>query len=194
MKKKGALLYYVTAGWGLFVVAAGLYFLSTAMKPTADVVANLQYGPRVIPLEGWEPGKARTLIIDEKPIVIWHRDPAEIATALSQMSPDVSSDQWLQFVRSINGESVSAELRQEFYSRVQWFVVSPINVGGHGCISAAQAGDYGGFFDPCQNVHFDMWGRRMKGPTEEHLLVPPYRFTEYGLNIVVDLSEMPSIR
>lgn len=191
MNKKDLILYCVTAGWALVTVATGLYYLTNSMAPAADVEAYSQNSPLAIPLENWEPGEVRTYLFDEKPIVVWRRDPAEIATAMAQFDPDVSKEKWLQV---LNDGTLASEIGADAYTRMEWFIVSPVNVGGYGCITRAKAGDYEGFFDPCQAVHFDMWGRKMKGPTKENLKVPPFQFTEDGRAVFLDLSEMPSAK
>ncbi|WP_171181380.1 ubiquinol cytochrome C oxidoreductase [Ruegeria sp. HKCCD8929] len=191
MKKKGVILYYVTAGYAALTLATGLYFLSAGTKPTADVEASYQNNLHSIWLGNWEPGEVRTFRIDGKPIVLWRRDTAEIAAAMEQFDPDISKEEWS---KALNDGTLALEMGPETYNRLEWFIASPINVGGYGCIVLAKAGDYDGFLDPCQAVHFDMWGHPKKGPTTENLNVTPAQFSEDRQTVFLDLSGMPTTR
>lgn len=71
--------------------------------------------------------------------------------------------------------------------------MSPVNTGGLGCIVTPNDGDFGGFLDPCEDVHFDLWGRVQAGPTEANLQVLSYRISQDGRFNFVDLSEAPKV-
>lgn len=191
MKQRGVLLYYVTAAFSVFVVGSGIFFLSASMKPTADVEARYRNDVHSVWLENWKPGDVRTLRLDEKPIVLWRRDITEIAAAMAQIDPDVSKEEWLNV---LNDGTFAFEIGPEAYNRLEWFIASPINVGGYGCIVHPKVGDYDGFLDPCQAVHFDMWGRPKAGPTTENLKVTPAWFSEDLQSVYLDLSDMPTMK
>ncbi|SDX50142.1 ubiquinol-cytochrome c reductase iron-sulfur subunit [Ruegeria halocynthiae] len=191
MKSKSVFLCYLAASTGLVTVAIGLYFLLASMQPTADVVAKYQTRLQSISVEDWEPGEVRTFIFYGMPVLLWRRDLKEIATAMAQFDPETSKDEWSEVLE--NG-ALEFEIGRDAYTNLEWFIASPINVGGYGCVVLAKAGDYDGFFDPCQSVHFDMWGRPKQGPSMENLVIPPAQFTEDRRSILFDLSKMPSTR
>lgn len=50
-----------------------------------------------------------------------------------------------------------------------------------------------GFYDPCPNVHFDMWGRVVSGPTDKNLIVVPATYVNDKTKIIFDLSNLPEV-
>ncbi len=189
MQTKGNFLYYLTAGWAALIVTVGLYYLFSSAEPTADVEARYQARMQTVPIESWEPGDVRTLVFGRKPVVIWRRDQAEMAAAMSQADPSIPQEDWAE---ALNDGSLATLLGPEEFARIEWLIVSPINTGGFGCIVLTKAGDYDGFFDPCQGAHFDLWGRPQRGPTDKNLKVHPIYFAEGGQSLVLDLSTLPS--
>ncbi len=191
MKTNGVFLYYAAAGWAALGVVLVLYYLFQSMEPTADVKARYQNRPRSVLVENWEPGDAKTLMFDDKPVVLWRRSIAEMAAAMAQIEPTIPESDWFA---ALSDGSLKRDLGPEKFSRLEWLAISPINTGGFGCIIRTKAGDYGGFFDPCQTVHFDLWGHPRKGPTNENLRVAPSQFAEDLRSIYLDVSGMPSTR
>lgn len=110
---------------------------------------------------------------------------------MALLDPTTSPEEWLSV---LNDGTLAFELGSEKFSRLEWFVVSPINTGGIGCVVLARAGEYGGFFDPCQGAHFDLWGRIQKGPTTQNLKVAPINLAEDGQSELIDLTDMPKLR
>lgn len=188
MKTQANRLYVLTAIWTLLTVAVGVYALTDSMAPTADVTAAPQSNLMWVSVEDWAPGDARPVSLGGKWIVIWRRDRAEMARAGAQAAPGTSIEEWSG---ALADGSFAREAGPEALLRLEWVFASPVNVGGDGCMVRAQAGDFGGFFDPCQNVHFDMWGTVKKGPTGENLKVTPARFGEDPKTVLLDLSDMP---
>lgn len=68
-----------------------------------------------------------------------------------------------------------------------------INTGGIGCLALPKAGLHDGFYDSCQNVHFDMWGRVMSRPTDQNLIVVPSTYVNDKAKIIFDLSNLPEV-
>jgi len=194
MKKPGVPLYYITAGWLLLTVFMGLYFLFNGMKPSADVEARLQSNIHRISVGEMAPGDVNQFQMDRRPIVIWRRNNAEIARAMALLDPATSPEEWLAVVKD---GTLALELGADKFARLEcaeWFIVSPINTGGIGCVVLTKAGDYRGFFDPCQGAHFDLWGHLQKGPTPEDLKVVPMNVSEDGQSVLIDLTEVPTTR
>ncbi len=192
MKKQGVTLYYITIGWVLLTVVVGAYFLFGATNLTADVTArNGQSGILRVRIDNLVPGEPATLKIGRTPVVVWRRDQQEILSALAQLDLGFSNEE-LQAALD-NGTLVNI-FGAEVLHRVEWFVASPINVGGFGCVVLTQAGDFGGFLDPCQKVHFDLWGRPRKGPTTHDLTVITPRFDDGGKSLILDLRDLPAGR
>lgn len=191
MKTNSVFLYYAAAGWTALGAVLVLYFLLQSMEPTADVKAKYQNRIRSVLVENWEPGDVKTLMFDDKPVVLWRRSLAEMATAMAQIEPSIPEKDWFA---ALNDGSLKYDLGPEKFSRLEWLVISPINAGGYGCIVRTKAGDYGGFFDACQTVHFDLWGRPRKGPTNENLRVAPAQVAEDQRSIYIDVSDLPSTR
>jgi ubiquinol-cytochrome c reductase iron-sulfur subunit len=75
----------------------------------------------------------------------------------------------------------------------EWLIVSPVNTGGIGCLVIPNAELHDGFYDSCQNVHFDMWGRVMSGPTDKNLIVVPATYVNDKAKIIFDLSNLPEM-
>ena len=191
MKKKSVTLYYMTAGWLLLGVIIGGHFLFTSMKPTADVKAKYRTNVHRIWIGELEPGDVTVLHIDQKPIVVWHRDLEEIATAMAQLEPEISREEWST---ALTDGTLALEIGADAYTRLEWFIASPVNVDGLGCIVLSKTGDYEGFFDPCQGAHFDLWGRSQKGPAPQSLKVTPAQFSDDRLTVLLDLTDMPKTR
>ena len=139
-------------------------------------------------VEGFEPGQAVTFKIKEIPVVVWRRDFGQKVHALELLGIDIGGDaNLLEEIR--NNEEIKIEPNRIL--GIEWFVVSPINTGGYGCIVQPNAGDLGGFYDPCQDVHFDIWGRVERGPTDADLQVLPWSISEDGTVIAVDIAGAP---
>lgn len=191
MKKKSVTLYYMTAGWLLLGAIIGGHFLFTSMKPTADVKAKYRTNVHRIWIGELEPGDVTILHVDQKPIVVWHRDLEEIATAMAQLEPKIPREEWST---ALTDGTLALEIGADAYTRLEWFISSAVNVDGIGCIVLSKAGDYEGFFDPCQGTHFDLWGRSVKGPMPQSLKVTPAQFSDDRLTVLLDLTEMPKTR
>ena len=122
-------------------------------------------------------------------MIVWRRDFEQKVRALEQLGVQFFGDEaLLEEVRTTSEvEMSSGETLQ-----IEWLVISPINTGGWGCIVQSEAGDFGGFFDPCQSVHFDLWGRVQSGPTQSDLQGLPWSFSEAEDTIIVDTSRAPT--
>jgi ubiquinol-cytochrome c reductase iron-sulfur subunit len=156
-----AFTYFVLGG-------SKLVYASLARLTVMKVVSTMSASSDVLALASIEvdigniiEGQSLTVKWRGKPVFIRHRTSKEIAAA-------EADDQ--------------AELRdpQKDDERVQkkeWLVV--LGVCTHlGCVPAANAGDYGGWFCPCHGSHYDTSGRIRKGPAPLNLEVPLYKFLD----------------
>jgi len=191
MKQRNLLAYATTAWLAVLVVVAGYHLLRT-MMPSADVPDPRALSPiRSVSISDMEPGEVRHVLLDDTPITIWRRSFEQKVQALEQLGMVVGDDPGLlEAIRT----TAEYELEPGRMLRFEWFVVSPINIGGYGCLSLADAGDFDGFFDPCQDVHFDLWGRVRQGPTDANLAIPPWSISDDGQFIIIDISDSPAER
>ncbi|MEP2761434.1 MAG: hypothetical protein ABJP66_20460 [Hyphomicrobiales bacterium] len=188
--KRRDLLYYATSGWLALTVVTGVYFLFQSTLPSADVTAEPRSTVYAMSVENFEPGQAKHFRLGNIPVVVWRRNYTQKVEALELLGADFRENpNLLEEIRDI-GE---IEIESGYVLRFEWFVVSPINTGGHGCIVQPDAGDFGGFYDPCQEVHFDLWGQVQIGATETHLQAIPWSMSDDGTLITVDLKEAPKL-
>lgn len=183
--KRQNFLYYATGGWFALTVMSGAYFLFQSTLPSADIVAAT---PRVtvfaVSIEDWEPGQTAHFSLDNIPVVVWRRNYTQKVEALEILGVDFGEyPDLLEDIRDI-GE---IEFEPGRVLRFEWFVVNATNIGGYGCIVLPDAGDFGGFHDPCQDVHFDLWGQVQTGPTEMDLQSLPWTISDDGNKITVDI-------
>lgn len=152
----------LTAGaFGAVGVACVATPIISSLNPAKDTLALATVEADLSDLQ---PGQAKTVMWQGKPVFIRHRTPEEIKDA----------------------ESVDlAELRDkqpdsERVKKSQWLVT--VGICTHlGCIPVGQKpsdthGDYGGWFCPCHGSHYDTSGRIRQGPAPKNLAIPPYEF------------------
>lgn len=188
--KKSKALYFATGGMLVLTVALGVYFLFQTMSPTADITSAPRNTVYTLSVEGFEPGQTATYRLDGVPVVVWRRNFEQKVQALNLLGVEVNGNaDLLEEVRTTD----KIEIEPDLVLHVEWFVVSPINTGGYGCIVLPDAGDFGGFVDPCQGVHFDLWGRVQSGPTEADLQIPPWNISEDASVITVDVGNAPRL-
>lgn len=143
MINKNNALYYLTAGWLFSTVATGLYYLANSATPTADVTAQTNTNLHHISVVDMAPGDTAFSSFNGKPVVIWRRSLPQMATALTQWDPHFAYDDILE---SLQDGSLEAEMDPEQYTYLEWLALSPVDLGGIGCVTLANAGDFGGFF------------------------------------------------
>ncbi|WP_170333325.1 hypothetical protein [Ruegeria arenilitoris] len=183
-------MYYATGGWLFLTVMAGVYYLFQAMLPSADVASVPRPAVYTLDVENFEPGQSAMFRLDEVPVIIWRRNFEQKVQALELLGFEFNSNASLLDEVRANEE---IEIEPDRVLRFEWFVVSPINTGGYGCIVRPVSGDLGGFYDPCEDVHFDLWGRVGKGPTEVDLQVLPWSISDDRSAITVDVSNAPRL-
>ncbi|WP_299627869.1 hypothetical protein [uncultured Tateyamaria sp.] len=187
MKQSNA-LYFATGGMLVLTVAVGLFFLFQTMSPTADITSAPRNTVYTLNVQGFEPRQTATYRLDGVPVVVWRRSFEQKVQALELLGVEIRGNtELLEEVRRTD----EIEIEPDLVLHLEWFVVSPINTGGYGCVVLAGAGDLGGFFDPCQGVHFDLWGRVKSGPTEADLQVLPWNISEDASVITVDVGNAP---
>ncbi|MEP0961084.1 MAG: hypothetical protein ABJQ70_10290 [Roseobacter sp.] len=183
--KRRNLLYYTTGGWFVLTVLAGVYSLFRSTMPYSEATSSTVYAVNVA---NFEPGHSQTFKLGDVPVLVWRRDLTQKIEALKLLDVNFTENpNLLEEIRDI-GE---IEIEPGSVFRFEWFAVSPINIGGHGCIVQPDAGDYGGFYDSCQGVHFDLWGRVHAGPTQRDLQVIPWRWSDDGSVMWVDTKNAP---
>lgn len=169
----------------------GVYFLFQSSMPSVDVTAKRQSTVYSMSIENFKPGQAVHFSLGNIPVVVWRRDHDQKIEALELLGanigerPDLLAEIW---------DIGEIEIEPGHVLRFEWFVVSPINTGGYGCIVLPDAGEFGGFYDPCQDVHFDLWGQVQTGPTQTDLQAIPWSISNDGTVITVDLKEAPELK
>lgn len=188
--KQLSFLYLATGGWFVLTVIAGVYYLFQATLPAEDVTSVPKSTVYTLSVKSFEPGQTAMFRLDDAPVVVWRRDFAQKVQALELLGVDFSGNaNLLEEVRATD----EIEIEPGRVLHFEWFVVSPINTGGIGCIVRSDAGDLGGFYDPCQDVHFDLWGRVRIGPTEADLQALPWNISEDGNEIIVNVGGAPRL-
>merc|ERR1712086_858680 len=130
-----------------------------SLSASADVLA---LGTVEVDLAGIAEGTCATIKWRGKPIFVKHRTAAEIAQAESDDTAD-----------DLRDPEADADRAKD----PKWMIV--IGICTHlGCVPAANAGDYGGWFCPCHGSHYDISGRIRKGPAPYNLEVPEYKFMD----------------
>lgn len=186
--KQPKALYFATGGMFVLTVGLAVYFLLQTMSPTADIVSASRRTVFTLNVESFEPGQTATYRLDGVPVVVWRRDFEQKVQALEQLGANVSGDaDLLGEVRMTD----AIEIEPDRVLHLDWFVVFPINTGAYGCVVLSDAGDLGGFFDPCQRAHFDLWGRVQTGANGADLQVPPWHISEDSRVITVDIGNAP---
>ncbi len=129
-------------------------FLRT-MSPSraTEALATVDINLAEVPL-----GSMKTFLWQGKPVFVWHRTPAQIATAKAQ---DATS-------------TMQAQPDAERVQKPEWLVV--LGICSHlGCVPM-QGGKSDGWLCPCHGSQFDLSGRVTQGPAGKNLDVPPYQF------------------
>lgn len=196
MLKKKNTLYIVTAGFFILTVYKALSFLTESLHPTADIRAQSREIDRIlsirsIEVDDWRPGDVKLLSFGNIPVMIWRRDRDEMAAAIEQFlnASTLSDDQ-----ASSGRQILSQMVRYDPAFMAEWLIVSPVNTGGIGCLVLPKTELHDGFYDSCQNTHFDMWGRVMSGPTDKNLIVVPATYVNDKATIIFDLSNLPEVK
>ncbi|MBF9036233.1 hypothetical protein HKCCE2091_18465 [Rhodobacterales bacterium HKCCE2091] len=141
--------------------------------------------------EHFEPGRVSTIWLDERPITVWRRDFDQKVRSLEQLG--LTTELHERILGEIRDRE-EFEIEPGQVVQFEWFVASPVNTGGSGCLVMPESGAVDGFFDPCESVHFDLWGRVRRGPSETDLFVPPWVFSDDRRLIIVDIRDAPVIR
>ncbi|WP_425037611.1 hypothetical protein [Primorskyibacter sp. S187A] len=190
MTRKIPLLFRITALWLAFCIAAGLYFAVASLAPSADIQTASHGNVVRVSLEGWPKGEAHILIQNERHIVIWHLDDAELALAMAQFNPEMPESAWRA---ALEDGTFEREMGPRDFLKLRWIIVSPVNDGSLGCVTLAQGCDYSGFYDPCEQTHFDIFGRYQKGPETQNLKHVPKEFSAGGVSVLLDVTHMPKL-
>lgn len=191
--KKG-ILFFATTGLLALTAVAGLRFLIEATQVSKDFTNASTSNVYTIETARIDLGQAEVFRLDGIPFVVWRRDLAQKVQAVELLVKDLGeAPETLEKVLQELQDTGHLKTKEGDVLRLEWFVVSPINTGGLGCIVTPNAGDFGGFLDPCQDVHFDLWGRARAGPTDADLQVLPYSMSKDGRFISVDLEDAPQI-
>ncbi len=154
--------FLITLANAMGLVGAGIFSLPfvKSLRPTKEA----SYSAEVyVDISDVMPGESRTVMWQEKPVVIRRRTQKEISEV---RAADLS------------------ELRdpEPDISRVQdpeWLVV--IGICTHlGCLPKEERGSEkaAGWFCPCHGSRFDVSGRVLNGPAPVNLVVPPYSFID----------------
>jgi len=141
--------------------AALIWPLIDTMNPSADVLA---LSSTEVDLSQIPEGMAITAVWRGKPVFVRHRTQEEIAEAANVE---------VQRLRDPQADS-------ERVQKPEWLIV--VGICTHlGCVPignkpSEQRGNFGGWFCPCHDSHYDTSGRIRQGPAPTNLTVPEYAF------------------
>ena len=165
-------LFYATAGAGAVATGAAAWTLINQMNPSADVQALSSI---MVDVSAIETGTQLTVKWLGKPVFIRRRTPEEIEAGRAVPLDDLIDKGAENENRP--GEPATDENRT-LDEAGEWLVM--IGVCTHlGCVPIGDgAGDFGGWFCPCQGSHYDTAGRIRKGPAPRNLEVPVASFVD----------------
>ncbi|HEX2859742.1 MAG TPA: ubiquinol-cytochrome c reductase iron-sulfur subunit [Alphaproteobacteria bacterium] len=145
-----------TAAFGAAGAACVAWPFIKSMNPSRDVQAQATLD---VPLGEIAEGTMKTVLWQGRPVFVWHRNAAQIASAkaadaTSTMDPQPDADR---------------------VQKPEWLVL--VGICTHlGCVPI-QAGDTG-WRCPCHGSMYDASGRVTHGPAGQNLPVPPYKFVD----------------
>jgi len=159
-------LFVATGAAGGILAGAAAWPLISQMNPSADVQAlsSIQ-----VDVSAVEVGSQLTVRYLGKPVFIRHRAPDEIESARAVPLIELPD----QDARNANlaWDAIATDQNRALDGNAEWLVM--IGVCTHlGCVPIGEAGDFGGWFCPCNGSHYDTAGRVRKGPAPENLHIP----------------------
>ena len=193
---KAVLLFTLTG-----IIIASIPFFMSMYPPQfkLDIEYKKYNSSLIIDVSELEEGKLLTVEWQGAPIGIYKRSKLDIATLIASrflvydpFSKKQSLPSWWQKMStnklsvktlSQRGNPDSRSIKDEYFVFNR---VSPV----YGCMvnyvsrqdaknNGFSKGWPGGFFDPCQNIRFDLSGRVYLGRSNgKHLLIPPYRYID----------------
>lgn len=188
MSNKPDLLYYATGAWFILTLLLAVYFLFKSTVPPSNTVTPSVYS---LTVKDIQPGTHALFKVGDVPITVWRRSYEQKVQALEQLGFQLRSKrELLQFIRTHD----EFELTQDRILNFEWFVVSPVNSDQRGCVVIPDAGSLNGFYDYCENTHFDLWGRAKTEEGDISLHVFPWALSDDRSMLTVDVSSAPERR
>ena len=188
---RGDFLYFFSAAtFVVILIIAGAFLFRTA-QPTADVVSQSVHDHPLISVTQFQRGVPMSMVLNGQPIVLWWRDADQMALAKQQDDPVL----WRVPESFVSGQSQPLPAQDvNLTINGEWFVAWTVNPTGFGCVVMIEAGDFGGFFDPCRGDHFDLSGRIRKGIARQNLKVISAQFASDGQALRLNLSNPPKVK
>jgi ubiquinol-cytochrome c reductase iron-sulfur subunit len=151
-------LYLATGAVAGVGAIAACWPLIDQMNPARNVLALATIEVDLTPIIE---GQSVKVMWRGRPIFVTRRTPEKIAEA-----------------RSVDlAELKDPEADEDRVQKPEWLIMSAVCT--HlGCITIADAGDFGGWFCPCHGSHFDTSGRVREGPAPRNLQIPQYVFLD----------------
>ena len=147
-----------TASYALGAVGVGatVWPLIDQMNPDASVKA---LASTEVDISSIDRGQSITVLWRGKPVFIRRRTEEEIAKA-----------------KEVNLKELKHPEKDEDRAKnPEWLVM--LGVCTHlGCVPLGDKGEYGGWFCPCHESHYDTSGRIRKGPAPTNMEIPKYEF------------------
>jgi ubiquinol-cytochrome c reductase iron-sulfur subunit len=182
-------LYTATAATAMFCLLAVGYFILQSAKPSADVVALFNETHPTINTADFTAGTPTIVTLNRLPVIIWHRNTADIALAKKQDN----DFQWLSEFSIVSSNPLVRAKDINLTHNHEWFFAWAKNPTRFGCLVIPQMGDFHGFFDPCRGMHFDMAGRIQRGPSRKNLHVIAAKISADGKHFQLDLTNPPKV-
>lgn len=146
-------LYFSTGLCLILGVLAGTNFAFSAIAPIADSPNALKKNVYRFGVAESERGLGAQVLFSDGPLTVWRRDLDQKRQAIERLGLAASEERWL-LDRLRNGSV--AEVEPGTILHVEWFIVSPVHIGGTRCVVLCWARAFDGFLDLCLNVQFDL--------------------------------------
>lgn len=180
---KPDLLYMTTASAICLALLLAGFFLVRTAQPSADVLAEIEAQSPRINVADFEPGDVRVILLNNIPIIVWHRDEANMALAAQQNDPaswKVKYSRVLGQVEPLYAEDANITMNGKWFFAVARAPESPR------WILMLRAGNFDGFFDLKFAGHYDLAGR-IRHQGQDNLTVVMGEMSEDGQIIQLDL-------
>ena len=169
-------LSYATYGMGGLVVGAGMIGLGRSFVPSADIEAAQKWVAR-LDLLTLKVGETLAIRSKNRPVHVRRLTAEQIDIAKSQAVNDLPDS-------LANNPNISGKVHATYSNRSviadRTIVVFDARCTRLGCVLLPDAGDYDGWFCPCDGTHYDVLGRIRKGPAPSNMWIPRYQVSDAG--------------
>lgn len=163
-KPRRDFLFIATGAVAAFGAAAMTRPLLGHMSPAADDIANQWYYFDVEPIAE---GQWVRISLRGRPVLIWHRTPAQIQAA---QADDQNKDLW----QPVTDRSRLQPKPDGSYD--PRFLIVYLVCTHFGTTLVPEAGRFDGFYCPAHGANFDLSGRIRSNPAPSNLAIPNYHW------------------